>query len=118
MTMPTCCVAGCGAPPTREQGMCALHERGFRLTTRIADAVREFLDDRHREHIAPGCGHDDEISDAGELLAESVELLLTALFDGQGRVIAIEDSVITARTRSTDTQSLHWSVAFPWRFVA
>lgn len=98
--------------------MCALHERGFKLTTRLTDAVQEFLNDPHREYVAPGCGHDDEISDAGELLAESVELLLTALFDGQGQVIAIEAPVIVARTRSADLQTQRWSVEIPWRFVA
>lgn len=117
--MKPCSADGCAYPPERV-GLCAQHRRTLRLTARISDAVREFLNSA--EILAEGGNGlienrliEDQVIEAGECLAQGLGLLASTQFDDP---LFWNPSAIHIEDRNwREKLPERWRVEFVWRIA-
>jgi hypothetical protein len=91
-----------------ESGMCAKHIRALKLSTKIQDAVLEFL--RTRDEIWPGGKYDECIKAGGECIAIGMGLLIEAAFDYD---VVFSDGAICSQ--GVNGHDPRWRVNFAWK---
>lgn len=114
MTALACEASGCTGIVTTAGGMCADHRRALTLTTKIQDAVIEFLQMKVGNNLQSSVRlnvenvHNVEL--AGNHLAHGLALLVSALFE---TTADYDDAPIKSRSLSAGEQ-INWSVLFKW----
>lgn len=83
VTIPTCQAQLCDGVADDRSRLCAEHRRALTLTTKIQDAVREYLNGNLRPYDAlrPTAESATKIVEAGEYLRLAMKQLISAQFD-------------------------------------
>lgn len=114
MTALACEAESCTGIVTTAGGLCADHRRALTLTTKLQDAVSEFLQTKVGNNLQSSVRLDvtnvRNVELAGNHLAQGLALLVSALFDISADY---DDAPIKLRSLSIGEQK-NWSVLFKW----
>lgn len=113
MTVPTCRAQGCDNVADVAD-LCAGHRRAMTFSTRLQDAVHEFLHKPQggslQSSVVVTTKNRDNIELAGTYLAQGMALLISACF---GTGIDYKPDPISLRT-SSKTRHMDWRTEFEW----
>lgn len=106
MTVPRCAAPCCAGVADDGKGLCAAHRRALTLSSKLQDAVGEYVNAGNRlDAIKPTDDNAHIVGEAGEHLAQGLALLIsTRLHD-----VTFDPSPLR---RGTHTP---WRVSFAWR---
>ena len=111
MTGPACRAEHCAGVADDGTGLCGAHRRSLTLTTKLQDAVREFLQGGHcRDAIRPTPDNARKVVEAGEHFAQGLACLISTRFDD----VRFDPSPIYAINLSLVANQPPWRVSFAW----
>lgn len=112
MTAPTCAAQACAGVADDGSGLCSAHRRSLTLTTKVQDAVREFLHGNLNPSavIRPTPENARKVVEAGTHIAQGLALLIATRFDD----MSFDPSPIYVHDLSSATNT-PWRVSFSWQ---
>ncbi|WP_156749154.1 hypothetical protein [Mycobacterium sp. 1165196.3] len=106
--MPMCGAQSCRGVADRG-GLCVLHRRAFQLTTKVQDALLEFVNG-----IRPLSANDKDIVSAGDYLADGLSLLVGVVFD---EVIEFDKPLLVVDYGEEGQRRPRWRVDLKWQIA-
>lgn len=102
-----CAAQGCERPINGHGGRwCSAHRRGLALSVGLTDALAGFL-----TPFGESATFDERVIEAGELIGQGLELLLSHAFDGNN--VAVEEQPIKFKNGDSSYKSV-WRVSLGW----
>lgn len=111
MTVPQCVARCCAGVADDGTGLCAAHRRSLTLSTKLQDAVREFLQGGHwQDAIRPTPDNARKVVEAGTQLAHALALLISTRFVD----VSFDPSPLYAADLAHSPTATPWRVSFAW----
>lgn len=113
MTAPQCVAECCAGVPADRTGLCTAHRRSLTLSTKMQDAVREFLHGNLKAGnvIRPTTENAPKVIEAGALFAQGLALLISTAFDSE--IVSYDGAPIVIGDLRRNQPP--WRVSFAWK---